>query len=83
MQVSFEPRIPFDRSNPMAAALITYEIPWTKDNENAMKGAFSPSTERCLPQVCTRYGVKNRCQAQEWGVLLIQPDWKSQAPKSP
>ncbi|MDU3756560.1 MAG: hypothetical protein E7G34_24235 [Klebsiella pneumoniae] len=39
MQVSFEPRIPFDRSNPMAAALITYEIPWTKDNETAMKDA--------------------------------------------
>lgn len=39
MQVTFEPRVPYDKSNPMAAALISYEIPWTKDNENAMKDA--------------------------------------------
>lgn len=39
MQVSFEPRIPYDKNNPMAAYLISYEIPWTKDNENAMKEA--------------------------------------------
>lgn len=39
MQVTFEPRVPYDKSNPMAAALITYEVPWTSDNQNAMKEA--------------------------------------------
>lgn len=39
MQVSFEPRIPLDKTNPMVASLITYEIPWTKENETAMKEA--------------------------------------------
>ncbi|WP_312738557.1 hypothetical protein [Atlantibacter hermannii] len=39
MQVSFEPRVPYDKNNPMAASLITYEIPWTKENETSMKEA--------------------------------------------
>lgn len=39
MQVTFEPRIPYDKNNPMAAALITYEIPWTSDNATSMKEA--------------------------------------------
>lgn len=39
MQVSFEPRVPYDKSNPMAAALISYEIPWTSDNAASMKEA--------------------------------------------
>jgi len=39
MQVSFEPRIPRDNANPMAASIITYEIPWTKANETSMKEA--------------------------------------------
>ncbi|GKW14997.1 hypothetical protein BSK71_12435 [Pectobacterium actinidiae] len=39
MQVSFEPRVPLNQSNSMAASLITYEIPWTKENETAMKEA--------------------------------------------
>lgn len=39
MQVSFEPRIPVDKANPMVASLISYEIPWTKENETAMKEA--------------------------------------------
>lgn len=39
MQVTFEPRVPYDKSNPMAAALISYEIPWTSDNEASMKEA--------------------------------------------
>lgn len=39
MQVSFEPRIPVDKSNSMAASLIIYEMPWTKDNETALKEA--------------------------------------------
>lgn len=41
MQVSFEPRVPYDKNNPMAAALINYEVPWTKDNETAMNQAAS------------------------------------------
>ncbi|MBK0003186.1 hypothetical protein [Erwinia sp. S38] len=39
MQVSFEPRVPYDKNNPMAVSQITYEIPWTKDNESVMKDA--------------------------------------------
>ena len=39
MQVTFEPRIPYNKTNPMAAALITYEIPWTSENETSMKDA--------------------------------------------
>ncbi|MGK9175067.1 hypothetical protein KXR87_17930 [Yokenella regensburgei] len=39
MQVNFQPRIPYNKANPMAAYLITYEIPWTKENEKAMKEA--------------------------------------------
>jgi len=33
MQVSFEPRVPYNKSNPMAVSHVTYEIPWTKENE--------------------------------------------------
>jgi hypothetical protein len=31
MQVSFEPRVPYNKSNPMAVSHVTYEIPWTKE----------------------------------------------------
>ncbi|MGY6030587.1 hypothetical protein [Phytobacter sp. AG2a] len=39
MQVNFEPRIPYNKSNPMAVDSVSYEIPWTKDNETSMKEA--------------------------------------------
>ena len=37
MQVSFQPRVPYNKTNPMAAWLISYEIPWTNENQEAMK----------------------------------------------
>ncbi|WP_101505124.1 hypothetical protein [Erwinia sp. B116] len=39
MQVSFQPRVPYNKINPMAADLISYEIPWTNENQEAMKKA--------------------------------------------
>ncbi|ELY4881538.1 hypothetical protein P7V44_07565 [Providencia sp. CRE-3FA-0001] len=39
MQVSFEPRVPYDKNNPMAVSQISYELPWSKDNEKAMNDA--------------------------------------------
>jgi len=37
--VHFEPRIPVDPSNPQVVSQITYEIPWTQENEKAMADA--------------------------------------------
>lgn len=39
MQVSFQPRVPYNKTNPMAAWLVSYEIPWTNENQEAMKKA--------------------------------------------
>ncbi|MCR4457466.1 MULTISPECIES: hypothetical protein [Pseudescherichia] len=59
MQVSFEPRVPYDKNNPMAVSLINYEIPWTKENETAMKEAaiakYGPiSTGGMAPEWCDK-----------------------------
>ncbi len=64
MQVTFEPRIPYNKSNPMAATLISYEIPWTKDNENAMKEA-----------ALAKYGQVS-ARASTW-LNMLDPAWQN------
>lgn len=91
MQVTFEPRIPYDKSNPMAAALITYEIPWTSDNATAIKEAalakYGPvSTTDMNPVWCEKPipGTGMGCETDSASLTvastkltLIDPAWQN------
>lgn len=91
MQVTFEPRVPYDKSNPMAASLISYEIPWTKDNENAMKEAalkkYGPvSASGMYPLWCDKplpgsgMGCKPdsaKLEAASTKLNMIDPAWQN------
>lgn len=59
MQVSFDPRVPYNKSNPMAVSQVIYEIPWTKENEdNMVKAALNKygpvSTGGVFPVWCEK-----------------------------
>ncbi|VTP67617.1 Uncharacterised protein [Leclercia adecarboxylata] len=72
MQVSFEPRVPYNKSNPMAVSHVTYEIPWTKENEVNMVEAALKKYGPYLQAVYFLSGVKNQCPLQEWAVRAVR-----------
>ena len=91
MQVTFEPRIPYNKTNPMAAALITYEIPWTSENETSMKDAAlakygQVSTSDMYPLWCEKPipGSGMGCETDSASLkvasttlTLIDPAWQN------
>ncbi|MGL4429202.1 MAG: hypothetical protein ACRDD5_22105 [Silvania sp.] len=91
MQVTFEPRIPYDKSNPMAAALISYEIPWTSENATSIKEAalakYGPvSTTDMYPVWCEKPipGTGMGCEPDSASLkvasttlTLIDPAWQN------
>ena len=91
MQVTFEPRIPYDKSNPMAAALISYEIPWTSENATSIKEAalakYGPvSTTDMYPVWCENPipGTGMGCEPDSASLkvasttlTLIDPAWQN------
>jgi len=90
MQVSFEPRVPYNKSNPMAVSHVTYEIPWTKENEvNMVEAAlkkYGPvSTGGVFPVWCEKpmptsgMGCESGTASLTMGntkINLIDPAWQ-------
>ena len=91
MQVSFEPRVPYNKSNPMAVSHVTYEIPWTKENEvNMVEAAlkkYGPvSTGGVFPVWCEKpmptsgMGCESGTASLTMGntkINLIDPAWQN------
>jgi len=91
MQVSFEPRVPYNKSNPMAVSHVTYEIPWTKENEvNMVEAAlkkYGPvSTGGVFPVWCEKpmptsgMGCESGTASLTMGntkINLIDPTWQN------
>lgn len=90
MQVSFEPRVPYDKANPVAVSQVIYEIPWTKENEdNMVKAAlqkYGPvSTGGVFPIWCEKpmpssgMGCESGTASLSMGntkIELIDPAWQ-------
>ncbi|MDK9444733.1 hypothetical protein WCU81_14345 [Pectobacterium atrosepticum] len=95
MQVSFDPRIPYNKSNPMAVSQVIYEIPWTKENEdNMVKAAlkkYGPvSTGGVFPVWCEKpmpssgMGCESGTASLTMGntkIKLIDPAWQNATSK--
>jgi hypothetical protein len=91
MQVSFEPRVPYNKSNPMAVSHVTYEMPWTKENEvNMVEAAlkkYGPvSTGGVFPVWCEKpmptsgMGCESGTASLTMGntkINLIDPAWQN------
>ena len=91
MQVSFDPRVPYNKSNPMAVSHVIYEIPWTKENEvNMVEAAlkkYGPvSTGGVFPVWCEKpmptsgMGCESGTASLTMGntkINLIDPAWQN------
>lgn len=58
LSVHFEGRVPLDPQHPLAVSLITYELPWSTDNKNAMAKAAG---EKYGPQSNATYTPRVWC----------------------